>query len=45
MLCPQAAKLVRELCSKHGIYYEECSLEFGFVRVLTRLREVAKLVN
>lgn len=39
----KAQKLMRELCSKHGVYYEECSLGLGFARVVARLREVAKL--
>lgn len=39
----KAQKLVRELCSKHGVYYEECSLHHGVARVVTRLREVALL--
>lgn len=39
----KAQKLVRALCSKHGVYYEECSLGLGFTRVVKRLREVAML--
>ena len=39
----RAQRLVRELCSKHGLYYEECSLGYGTARVLGRLREVARL--
>lgn len=41
----RAQKLVRELCSKHGVYYEECSLGLGFARVVARLREVALLAR
>jgi len=37
----KAQVLVRALCSKHGLYYEDCSMSTATIRVLLRLREVA----
>lgn len=40
----KAQAAVRELCAKHGLFYEECSMPAATARVLMRLAAVARAV-